>query len=138
MEMKKMNDFLRISILLFLISFSCTAQKQSIIKNFDIETFEKNKIEGEYNFILDDGTKIRQISGLDDYVEYRIPLPPEVYETSNQYLKTGELKSSIISFPERFVKSKKEFNQSGELIEEINYDLPVSYTHLTLPTIYSV
>ncbi|WP_010521469.1 hypothetical protein [Aquimarina agarivorans] len=93
-------------------------------EKFDIKTFEKNKIDGEYNFVLDDGTKIRQSSSKVDYSEYITPPPPELYHTYNEYFKNGNLKSNLISFPNDFSKNYKEFDINGKLIEEINYDKP--------------
>ena len=60
---------------------SITKQVEMTTEKFDIATFEKNKVDGEYNFVLDDGTKVRQLSSKLDYGEFIIPPPPELFET---------------------------------------------------------
>ena len=134
-----------ILILMFFLFWSCNAQnkKQSTKKNktttvnthtemttekFDIATFEKNKIDNEYNFIMENGTKVRQTESENEYSVYITPPPPELFETYKQYYKSGELQRYIISYPKDFLKLKKEYDKSGKLIEEINYDPPYKFS----------
>ena len=144
-----MNNFLRISILLFLISFSCAAQKQNRMITFDIETFNNKKVRKEYTFIDKDSTLIIQTERQLEYQE-TIKHKNSYFETINRYYKSGKLKVVSQFYPDRFQKGiRKEYDEQGNLIKETNYDAPykftwedilksVSYTHLTLPTIYSV
>lgn len=100
-------------------------QQQKIemtIEKFDIEKFDKNKIDGEYNFILEDGTQISQSVTSVDYLEYITPPSPKLFITSKQYFKSGELQTLIVSYPKRFVSKKNVYNRQGELIENVDYD----------------
>ena len=102
--------------------------KKIITEKFDIKTFEKNKIDGEYNFVLDDGTKIRQSSTEIDYGEFVIPPPPQLFITSKQYFKTGELQALLILYPNDFIKLKKVYDKDGKLVEETNFDIPYKFS----------
>lgn len=133
-----------ILVTIILVLFSCTAQekskmrKQDVLKNkkntkmtteiFDIVTFEKNKIDGEHNFTLADGTKVQQLSSDIDYGEIITPPKPNFFITSKQYYKTGILQSVIVSFPKSFLVLKRSYNNEGKLIDEINYDKPFKFT----------
>ena len=102
--------------------------KKITTEKFDIKTFEKNKIDGEYNFVLDDGTKIRQSSTEIDYGEFVIPPPPQLFITSKQYFKTGELQALLILYPNDFIKLKKVYDKDGKLVEETNFDIPYKFS----------
>ncbi len=128
-----------LTIIIFVL-FSCNAQdkkmqKQATQKNtkmiidkFDIETFNKKKINDEYNFVLEDGSKVRQL-GSDNYYEEIIRLPkPSFYEIYKKFYKNGDLYLFFISYPNDFLVSKKEYDQTGRLIKEINYDTPYKFT----------
>eukprot|EP01017_Pseudomicrothorax_dubius_P036102 TRINITY_DN5136_c0_g1_i3.p1 TRINITY_DN5136_c0_g1~~TRINITY_DN5136_c0_g1_i3.p1 ORF type:complete len:122 (+),score=21.73 TRINITY_DN5136_c0_g1_i3:74-439(+) len=55
--------------------------------------------------------------------------------------KLGRDPPTTVSFKDFFSKIVEEFQTETEIIElikSINGSIPVSYTHLTLPTIYSV
>lgn len=128
-----------LTILSFII-FSCDSQnkekkKQTTQKKierttetFDIETFDKNKIIDEYNFVLENGTKIRQTSSSDSYSEYITHPKPELFIEFKGYYKNGKLKRYVIRYPNNFQKIRKEYNKDGKLIEEINYDTPFKFT----------
>jgi len=134
--------FILITIMFLL--FSCNAQDKDNIKKqdglnnkknikmgiakFDIETFEKNKIDGEYYFTLPDGTKVQQLSSKVDYGEIITPPKPNFFITSKQYYKTGILQSVIVSFPKSFLVLKRSYNNKGEFIEEIDYNEPFKFS----------
>ena len=129
---------LSITLLIF-ACFSCKGQvnnqnntKQNNVamttEKFDIETFEKNKIDGEYNFVLND-TIIKQFGGTDNYVEYLFPPPPNLFGEYKEYFyPSGKLKICMKIFPNEFDKTKKVYNKEGKLIEEINYDEPFKFS----------
>lgn len=127
------------TVLILSMCFSCKGQDKNqkntfqntntmTTEKFNITTFEKNKVDGEYNFVLDDGTKVRQLSTKLDYGEFITPPPPELFITSKQYYKTGELQTVIISLPRSFAKLKKVYTKNGELIEETNFDTPYKFS----------
>ncbi|MGG6229176.1 hypothetical protein [Tenacibaculum sp. SDUM215027] len=102
--------------------------REMTTEKFDIVSFNKHQVNGEYNFVLKDGSKVRQLSS-DNYYEEIITLPkPSYFETYKKYYKTSELYLSITSFPNDFLVLKKEYDKTGKLIEEINFDLPYEFT----------
>lgn len=123
---------------IILVIFSCNAQEKNKQKQneiemttetFDIETFKKNKVNNEYNFVLDDGTKIRQYSSKDNFTEIISPSKStSLFQTQKEYFKNGKLHLMFISFERNFIKSKKEYDETGKLIKEINYDIPFKFT----------
>lgn len=125
-----------IPIIIILVLFSCNAQEKKTTQKhtemttetFDIETFEKNKLNGEYNFVLEDGTKIRQTSSDNSYSEYITHPKPELFMTFKGYYKRGRLKRYVIRYPNNFQKIRKEYDKQGKLIEEIDYDKPFKFT----------
>ncbi|PIE47951.1 MAG: hypothetical protein CSA40_01955 [Flavobacteriales bacterium] len=97
-------------------------------EKFDITTFEKNKVNGECNYILEDGTKIKQFSTNEYYIEIITPPKPALFERYKKFYKTGELYLFFIIFPNDFIKLRKEYDKTGKLIEEIDYDKPFKFT----------
>ncbi|MCF6351030.1 MAG: hypothetical protein L3J23_08405 [Flavobacteriaceae bacterium] len=97
-------------------------------ETFDIEKFEKNKVDGEYYFTLEDSTTVRQIESENEYIEYIMPSKPNLLEIYKQYYKSGEIQRYIISFPKDFLVLKKNYDKTGKLIEEIDYDKPFKFT----------
>ncbi|MCF6351031.1 MAG: hypothetical protein L3J23_08410, partial [Flavobacteriaceae bacterium] len=97
-------------------------------ETFDIEKFEKNKVDGEYYYTLEDSTTVRQIESENEYIEYIMPPKPNLLEIYKQYYKSGEIQRYIISFPKDFLVLKKNYDKTGKLIEEIDYDKPFKFT----------
>jgi len=126
--------------IILIILFSCNAQEKKQLKKstqkytemttekFDIEKFEKNKINNECNFILEDGTTVRQTGDENNYIEYIMPPKPNLIEIYRQFYKSGKLQRHILSFPNDFLILKKEYDENGNLTEEINYDTPYKFT----------
>lgn len=129
-------------ILLYCLLSSCVNKEKSKIiplknikqkkiittEKFDIATFEENKVDGEYNFITEKDSKVRQLNDAVSYSEYITPPPPNYFETYNEYFVTGELKSKLISFPNNFLKHYWIYNIKGELIDETDHDIPYKFT----------
>ncbi|WP_238527902.1 hypothetical protein [Aquimarina agarivorans] len=127
-------------ILSVFICFSCrgqesrqnnTTQKDTTMttEKFDIATFEKNKINTEYNFVLDDGTKVRQVEGENDYSVYEYPAPPELFMTFKRFYKSNKsLEQHVIRFPNRFLKKRLEYDKEGKLVEAVDYDKPFKFS----------
>jgi len=67
----------------------------------------KNKINNECNFILEEGTTVRQIGDENNYIEYIMPPKPNLIEIYRQYYKSGKLQRYILSFPNDFLILKK-------------------------------
>ncbi|MCF6350467.1 MAG: hypothetical protein L3J23_05480 [Flavobacteriaceae bacterium] len=92
-------------ILIFLTLTNCKGREKNEqkdkskteknIKTFDIEKFEKNKVDGECNFVLADGTKIRQTSSESTFSEYITFPKPELFMKFKSYYKNGKLKRYI-------------------------------------------
>ncbi len=122
------------TVLILIILISCNTQHQNqnetskTLEKFDIETFEKNQVNGKYNLVLEDGTKIKQSIDGDFYNYKRIPVPPKMFITTKQFYKSGILRLETIYYHNRFLKSKKKYNEHGELIEYIDYDKPFKFT----------
>jgi hypothetical protein len=103
-------------------------------ETFDIEKFNKNKINNEYNYLLEDKTKIQQMqAGHEEklvYVEYKIPPKPEYFYSYKEYHNNGILKIKGKRFKQGAFKQGvwKKYDKIGTLIEEIDYDKPFKFT----------
>jgi len=133
-------------ITIVLILFSCNAQeknKQDITiqkltemttETFDIVTFNNNKINNEYNYLLEDKTKIQQMqAGYEDnlvYVEYKMPPKPEYFYDYKEYHNNGILKIKGKRFKQGAFQQGvwKRYDEMGKLQEEIDYDKPFKFT----------
>ncbi len=104
------------------------AQKTTKFKTFDIETFEKNKIDNEYKIVTKDSTEIIQgqwHSGYDEIIKYK----ESHIQTYNKYYSTGTLKLTGDFYPRDFEKGIwKEYDEQGHLIKETDYDAPYTFT----------
>ncbi len=104
------------------------AQKTTKSKTFDIETFEKNKIDNEYKIVTKDSTEIIQgqwHSGYDEIIKYK----ESHIQTYNKYYSTGTLKLTGDFYPRDFEKGIwKEYDEQGHLIKETDYDAPYTFT----------
>ncbi|GGX30769.1 hypothetical protein [Aquimarina muelleri] len=121
---------LKIAILLILSVINCKSQdfpKKEPMAVFDIETFEKHKIDNEYNFILKDSTTVRQLEWEYEYEEIR-KKKTSYFEIYKSFYKSGELKMLVERLPNRFVKYIKEYDEQGNLIKETDYDKGFDYT----------
>ncbi len=116
-----------IAIVVTVLCTACSAQKTEPRKVFDIEVFHKNKVNNEYNFILEDGTTVRQIEWKDEYDEIRYN-NKSYFEIYTSYYKNGNLKMFVERFPNRFVKYIKEYDEEGNLIKETDYDKEFEFT----------
>lgn len=124
--------YLLYSLLIITLITSCKAQnnnkKQNTMKTFDIETFNKNKTQTEYNFITKDSTVIEQDEDYDEYYETIKP-KNSYFQTINRYYKSGKLKSTVERFPNNFLAGiLKKYDQQGTLIKETDYDKPFKFT----------
>ncbi|QXP54210.1 hypothetical protein H0I24_00265 [Cellulophaga sp. HaHa_2_1] len=98
-------------------------------EKFDIATFEENKVDGEYNFIKKDGTKVRQTEGVNDYSVYEYPEPPSFFMKFKRFSKeTKILQQDVTRFPNRFLVLRLEYDNNGKLMEEQNYNIPYKFT----------
>lgn len=124
-----------ISAALFIHITGCKSQIQnnSNVKNdtmefFNIRNFQENQIGNEYNFTLEDGTKIRQIDFGNYYAE-DIKYTDSPYEIRKAYYKNNGF---------LWVKGKKfygfeigiwrEYNPAGELTKETDYNKPYKFS----------
>ncbi|WP_255572375.1 hypothetical protein [Cellulophaga sp. HaHa_2_1] len=130
-------------ILLYYLLISCIGQEKSktiptenikqkkimTTEKFDIATFEENKVDGEYNFIKKDGTKVRQTEGVNDYSVYEYPEPPSFFMKFKRFSKeTKILQQDVTRFPNRFLVLRLEYDNNGKLMEEQNYNIPYKFT----------
>ncbi len=126
------KTYLIIGSLILTLMTSCKAKKndlkQKTMKTFDIETFNKNKIQTEYNFITKDSTVIEQYESSGEYREI-IKLKNSYFHTFKKYYSNGKLKSTVERFPNNFLAGvMKEYDQQGTLIKETDYDKPFKFT----------
>ncbi len=118
--------------LLLVLFIHCKAQnntqKTTQMKTFDIETFEKNKIDNEYKIVTKDSTEIIQgqwHSGYDEIIKHK----ESHIQTYNKYYNTGTLKLTGDFYPRNFEKGIwKEYDEQGHLIKETDYDAPYTFT----------
>ena len=120
-----------ISLLLITLINSCKAQKndlkQKTMKTFDIETFNKNKVQTQYNFITKDSTLYNQSEDYDEYLEI-INEKDSPFEIQNTYYKTGIIQMEVYRYSNDFIINMKEYDQQGTLIKETDYDKPFKFT----------
>lgn len=102
-------------------------------ETFDTANFNKNKNKiGEYNFTLEDGTLIHQKMQGNYYEETILKPKPNLYETQKKYSKSGILIKLIKYYPKDFMVLKKEYNDEGKLMNEIDYDQPYKFSFIEL------
>ncbi len=127
-----MKTIVVITILFVLLCCNEQEKKQQKItqKKTEIttETFNKNKVNDEYNFVLDSQTKIRQYGKENSFIEITTPSKPELFQTQKEYFKNGNLHLKFVYFERDFIKFKKEYDETGKLIDDINYDIPFKFT----------
>ena len=119
------------NILILMIIISCNSQNNiktnTKMKTFDIETFNKNKINNEYNFNINDSIRIEQSEWEDEYMS-TIKNENSLFETLELYYKNGKLKTEIKRFYNRFVIRYKDYDKKGNVIKEEDLDKPFTYT----------
>ncbi|MEO8770639.1 MAG: hypothetical protein ABI402_11155 [Ferruginibacter sp.] len=94
------------------------------MEKFDIKKFEEKKINGEYNFILNDGTQVRQIENKNskDYVEERKTASGMYTEIKLFFMGSGNLKTAGEKFYNFPVGKWKYFDEAGNLVKEPDWD----------------
>jgi len=105
-----------------------TSKKDTIMKNFDIETFNKNKTNNKYSFIKNDTIRVSQRENKQNFIEI-FKTKEDFFEEFNAYYKNGNINVSVKRFPNSFLKGiLKEYNEVGELVKEEDLDKPYLYT----------
>ncbi|CAA0198682.1 conserved hypothetical protein [Tenacibaculum maritimum] len=123
----KRTLFKLIYIIIILIGINKSIAQQKTKRQFDIPTFEKNKIENEYTFHLDKNILIKQTEWDKEYTSL-IRDKNSLFETLELYYKNGELKSEIKRFYKSFVINYIDYDEQGNLIREENLDTPFTYS----------
>ena len=133
----KIHNITVCAILILLLNVSCIAhsnkkelnvnsiinQKDTIMERFNKLLFEKNKIDGECNITLDDGTEIRQWESPPDYYVEQIKKPNSPYEIYKQfYYDNGLLKKSGNRFYNFNIGIWYEYDVIGNKIESQDYE----------------
>ncbi|MCF6350835.1 MAG: hypothetical protein L3J23_07385 [Flavobacteriaceae bacterium] len=125
------TTYLIIGSLIITLINSCKAQnnnlKQDRMKTFDIEIFNKNKVQNTYNYTSKDGTSFSQSEDFDEYLEI-IKEKNSPFEIQNTYYKTGVIQMEVHRYATDFIINMKEYNQQGTLIKETDYDKPFKFT----------
>lgn len=129
-----------ISILIFIILNGCkgqnpktkidnTSKQDTIMKTFDIETFNKNKNHlNEYNFNISDTISVSQWENKQGFIEV-IRTKNDLFEDFYAYYKTGLLKLNVKRYPNSFFKGTlREYNENNELVKEENLDKPYPFS----------
>ncbi|MGF7080848.1 hypothetical protein [Mucilaginibacter sp. UYCu711] len=106
-----------------ILTTSCSTQ-QSLIKSskFDIRKFELNKVNGEVNYTLKDGTTIRRLEYQDVFLEEIRKSNSAFTFRKSYFISTGRLKSFATLFYSFPVASVNEYNESGKLTKSTNFD----------------
>jgi len=122
---------------LILYAFQCHAQKKEKyypkhynMKTFNINKFEKDKVSGECNFTLNDGSRVRQTKYIhrEEYIE-EIKAPIEPFTTIKVFfMNSGKLKSIGERFYNFPVGVWYYYNEDGKLMKEKNWDAPYKFT----------
>ncbi|MFD2592287.1 hypothetical protein ACFSTE_15725, partial [Aquimarina hainanensis] len=98
------------------------------MKTFDVEQFNKNKINNRYTYISKDSTKVEQSTWQFGYEE-TITKQNDFFQVYNKYYKDGTLKVTGEFFPDDFLKGIwKEYDEQGNLVKETDYDAPYKFT----------
>lgn len=131
-------------ITIILVLFSCNAQEKNkqekttqkhtemTTEIFDLETFNKNKVNDVYSFKRN-GIEIQQIqTGKGDdliYTEYETPNAPELFFIYKEFYYNGSLKEKGKRFKQgKFQKGIwQEYDKKANLIKETNYDTPYNF-----------
>lgn len=92
------------------------------------KSFDEVQVNGEANFTLSNGDIVRQFEDKNSYIE-SITKKETPFETVNVFDKsTGALKATGENFYRFPIGILKEYDQSGVLIKETNFDEPFKFT----------
>lgn len=131
-----MKNFLKLTsvILLLFISLYVIAQKKQVSysvidstytvmakRKFDIEYFEKNKINFSLNYTKEDGTEIEQHFCMDIYLEHEW-IPKKLYRIYREYYLNGNLKKEGLELGQMSIGIWLEFDEDGNEIRVRNMD----------------
>lgn len=108
---------------------ACTAQKDTKMKTFDIENFNKNKNHlNHHSFIKNDSTSVKQSRWQFGFEEI-ITKKDNLISTYYKYYESGKLKIEGDFFPNDFEKGIwKEYDEQGKILKETNYDALYKFT----------
>ena len=110
-----------------ILMIGCKAQDNNKrMETFDKLQFDKKKINGEYNFVLDDGKVVRQMENpkRSEYTEL-ISDPIKPYSMVNVYfMPSGRLKIKGFKFYDMPIHVWKYYDESGGQTKEMNWDTP--------------
>jgi hypothetical protein len=122
---------------LVMVCIGCNAQKKqdknsikkASMEKFDKTAFEANKVNGEYNTTLKDGTQVRQWeTPPNQYVE-RIKKPHSPYETYKEfYYDNGMIKTSGELFYNFHINTWHQYDKKGAIIKEVNENAPYKFS----------
>ncbi len=106
-----------------------TTQKDSTMDIFDKERFNAGQIEGEFTFVLDDSTEVRQwVSAPTHYVEQQMK-PNSPYTSYKEYhYGSGFLKISGRLFYDFPTGNWLEYDDRGSRIAETNHDARYAFS----------
>ena len=120
---------MKIKLLLYtlIIMIGCKAQNNNKrMETFDKIQFDKNKVNGEYNFVLNDGKLVRQMENpkRGEYTEV-ISDPAKPYSTVNVFfMASGRLKIKGFKFYDMPIHTWKYYDENGGQVKETNWDTP--------------
>jgi len=103
--------------------------KKDTMERFNKALFDQKKIDGHYEFTLDDGTIIKQWEEPSEYYAEQTIDPKSNFTVFKEfYFTSGILKLTGKEFYGFPVGIWKEFSEKGELIKEENEDAPFKFS----------
>lgn len=119
-----------LAVVILIYSFAACAQtpKTTMNTRFDIETYNKHKESGEYNFERN-GLEVRQFNIAAGYVE-RVTKPGTHIDHYKEYYKNGVLKEAGDFFTKSDFRKGvwHYYNEQGVETKVIDYDKPFVFT----------
>jgi hypothetical protein len=106
-----------------------TIKQDTTMERFDKIKFDANKVDGEYNFTLQNGLQVRQLKfGEDSYVEYSKYAGATKEMLKEYFASTLFLKTKGETFYGSRIGTWQEYDESGKLLKETDYDKPYKYS----------
>lgn len=96
-----------------------------VMEKFDIQKFNANQTEGEWEYTDENGYERSQIASADGYIERR-KKPGDLFEEYRSFDIDGDLRAQGLTMINGgFVKGTMyKFDKSGKIVEQKNFDKP--------------
>jgi hypothetical protein len=124
--------------LLLILTTACNAQRtkdpsktnKPHMEKFNKAKFDSNKVNGEYSFVLDDGTRVKQMENIsgNEYVEEMTDPKKPFSKVRVYFMDSANIKVKGERFYLIPIGEWQYYNNNGSLIKETNWDSAYKFT----------